>query len=323
MTRAKLILLAVCVCALAAAPTASAGKRPTPAIPTTPPFSPNAVWNKPLAPDAPLDPKSQVYVDGLRWEAWAWGTWINTSAYSTPVYTVPANQPNVRVTLDKYDPGLQAAFDKVPIPPNAQPAAGTDGHMVIWQPSTDTMWEFWRALKVAGSWHAPYGGRMRNVSQNPGYFTDPPGWGATATSLPLLGGLIRMDEVRAGKIDHALALAVPQARALVWSWPAQRTDGNVPGEDAFPEGVRFRIDPNLDLSTIPMSRLTRMMAVAAQKYGIIVRDIAGSVTFFGEDPTPTGSDPWPGFFDNRYPSELLAEFPWEHLQALQTQLSGP
>jgi hypothetical protein len=314
MTPSKLIILAVCLCALIATPTASAAVQR--------PFSPNSFWNKPLASDAPIDANSKTYVDGLAWEAWAWGTWINTSQYSTPVYTVTPGQATVHVTLDKYDPGLQAAFDRVPIPANAQPAAGTDGHMVIWQPATDTMWEFWRAVKLADGWHAPYGGRMRNVSTNPGHFTDPPGWGATATSLPLLGGLMRTEEVRQGHIDHALALAIPQAASKVYSWPAQRTDGNVDSPNAIPEGTRFRLDPKLNLASIPMSPMTRMMAVAAQKYGIVVRDIAGSVTFFGEDPTPTGSDPWGTFFGQKYPSALLAEFPWASLQALKTDLKS-
>ena len=308
---------------LPAVPAAAALKSPATAkaaATTARPFAPTSFWNQPLPADAPLDERSQAYVDGLNWEAWAWGTWINTNEYSTPVYTVGPKQATVRVRLDKYDPSLQDAFNRVPIPKGAKPAPGTDGHMVVWQPSTDTMWEFWRAVKLPDGWHAAYGGRMRNVSTNPGHFTDPPGWGATATSLPLLGGLIRIEEARAGRIDHALALAIPLARASVYSWPAQRTDGTVVGENAIPEGARFRIDPKLDLTTLPMSRMTRMMAVAAQRYGIVVRDVAGAVTFFGEDPAPTGGNPWPELFDHRYPSQLLAEFPWEHLQALRTEL---
>ena len=297
--------------ALAAPLSASAATRP---------FSSSSFWNKPLADRAQIDARSQAYVDGLRWEAWAWGSWINTSAYSTPVYTVPAGQPTVRVQLDNVQTDLQAAWERVPIPSNAVPAIGTDGHMVVWQPSTDTMWEFWRASKQLDGWHAVYGGRMKNVSTNPGYFTDPPSWGATATSLPLIGGLMRIDELKAGRIDHALAMAIPQARANVYSWPAQRTDGNVDNPDAIPEGTRFRIDPKLDLRTLKMSRTTRIMAEAAQRYGIVVRDLAGSVVFYGEDPTLLGTDPYTALFGGLAPSQLLAEFPWASMQALNTDL---
>ena len=116
--------------------------------------------------------------------------------------------------------------------------------MVVWQPSTDTMWEFWRARQVgrlARALGRPHDGRL----EEPGYFTDPnPRWGATATSLPLLGGLMRLDELEAGRIDHALAFALPESRADAFSWPAQRTDGNSNHLNAIPEGARFRLDPS-------------------------------------------------------------------------------
>jgi hypothetical protein len=166
---------------------------------------------------------------------------------------------------------------------------------------------------------------MEHVSTNPGYFTDPPLWGATATSLPLLGGLIRLSELDAGHIDHALALAIPNRRAHWYSWPAQRTDGRTDAETAIPEGARFRIDPQLDLSTLNLSPFVRMLAQAAQHYGMVVRDGAGSVTFYAEDPTPTGSNPFTGpqgWFEGGYIDQMLRQqFPWDHLVALRTQLS--
>jgi hypothetical protein len=197
--------------------------------------------------------------------------------------------------------------------------------MVVWQPSTDTMWEFWLASRQSDGWHASYGGRMKDVSSNPGYFTDPPRWGATATSLPLLGGLIRLDELAAGRIDHALAVSIPEPRANWYSWPAQRTDGSSQNERAIPEGTRFRIDPTLNLSTLTMTPLVRMLAQAAQRYGMVVRDRGGAVAFYGEDPTPTGQDPYAGpdgYFGAGWLDQLLRQqFPWNRLLALRTQLT--
>ena len=66
---------------------------------------------------------------------------------------------------------LQSAFDAVPIPANAQPAAGSDAEMTIWQPSTDKLWEFFQMQKEADGWHAAWGGAIDNVSQSPGYYT--------------------------------------------------------------------------------------------------------------------------------------------------------
>jgi hypothetical protein len=299
------------------------GAAPLPAPAVARPFAPDSFWNKPLAADAPLDPMSGAYTAELQRQLTQWMPWINTTSHSVPVYTVPAGQATVRVKLDNTQAALQAAWEQVPIPPDARPAAGADAWMVVWQPSTDTMWEFWRAEKRADGWHAVFGGRMQHVSANPGYYTDPPSWGASATSIPILGGLMRLDELKAGRIDHALALAIPQPKAGAWSWPAQRTDGRNTSPNAIPAGTRFRIDPNVDLSKLAMSPLVREMAVAAQRYGIVVRDTAGSVAFYAEDPTPTGTNPFDGaagLFRGQYPSKLLAQFPWQHLQALRTDI---
>ena len=267
------------------------------------------------------------------------GPWINTNAWSVPVYTVGARERTTRVILDHApDPALSRAFSRVPLPRGAHPAAGTDHHLVVYQPSRDRMWEFFGLVRTHRRWHTNWGGAMRHVSRNPGIFGPRawPGaktwWGATATSLPLLGGLMRIDELQRGSINHALAMAMPNPRRGVWAWPAQRSDGNAPGPTAIPEGARLRLDPRLDLSQLPMPPLTRMMAVAAQRYGIIVRDKAGVITFAAEDPTPLAAtnpytnnplsgQPLPGgLFDGKWPSALLAQFPWEHLQVLKMSL---
>lgn len=288
------------------------------------PFSPDSFWNMPLAAGAPLDVRSGAYVAALQRQLRTWVPYVNTTRYSTPVYEVDSRTPTVPVIFDNRQADLESVFARVPIPANARPAEGTDGHMVIWQRSTDTMWEMWRARKLPDGWRASYGGRITGLSRNPGYYTANPLWGATATSLPLLGGLMRLDELEAGEIRHALAVALPEVRAGVFSWPAQRSDGLTIAPDAIPAGTRFRIDPALDLTRIPMAPLVRTMAVAVQRYGMVVRDRAGAVTFFAEDPTPTGTNPFlgpDGLLGGQYITSLLQrDFPWSRLQALRTSL---
>ena len=63
-----------------------------------------------------------------------------------------------------------------------------------------------------------------------------------------------------------------------------------------------------------------MMAEAAQRYGIVIRDRAGVVAFYGQDPTPTGKNPYRSIFRNRSPSQLLAKFPWRRLRVLRLRL---
>ena len=274
-------------------------------------------------------------VDGLVREveselARGYGPWINTEEYSTPIYTVAADQPTVQVTLDRDLPAMQEAIDAVPIPPSAEPAAGTDRHLVVWQPSTDTMWEFWNLDRQPDGWHTGAAGAMRRVSANPGYYTPDawpgaePWWGATATGLPLLGGLITLDELERGRIDHALAMAIPHARAGVWSRPATHGDGDSADPDSLPEGAHLRLDPKLDLDRLDLPPLTAMVAEAAQRYGIVIRDRAGVVALYGEDPTPSGADTWSETYRRQgEPNRLLSRFPWRDLQVLTLDLEGP
>jgi len=189
---------------------------------------------------------------------------------------------------------------------------------VVWQPATDTMWELWQAHKEREGWHARYGGKMRSVSRSPGYFTGRHRrWGATATSLPLLGGLIRLHEVQDRRIKHALAMAIPEpGRGFVP--PAQRGDGEDASRAAMPEGTRLRLPARLDINRLHLTPLGRMIARAAQRYGIIVRDRAGAVVFYGEDPTPSGHDPYPALSHG----SALAGFPWRRLQVLAVPRNG-
>jgi len=289
------------------------------------PFSCASVWNAPLAANAPLSPHSASYTRDLLSQVKEYGGWINTYSFSVPVYTVSRHQATVPVTLDTSGAGspdeLAQAFQQgVPIPPGAKAAAGQDQHMVVWQPSTDTMWEFWHAVRVNGAWHARWGGKMTDVSANPGYFTHPPDWGATATSLPLLGGLIGISELRSGHIDHALAMAIPHAAAGVVAFPAQRSDGNEHDPREIPEGTRFRLNPKIDLASLHLAPIVRILAEAAQRYGMIVRDQSGAVNFYAQDPTPTGSNPYygaHGFFDGLSPASIMRAFPWQDLQVVR------
>lgn len=292
-------------------------------------FGPNSVWNKPLAANAPLDPNSGAVTGELLNEvADSFSTpphpTINTTAYSSPIYTVSRDEPRTRVAIDLppgYSPQLEERFASVPVPPGARPAAGDDSHMVVWQPSTDTLWEFWRMRFEGGSWRAGWGGRLDHVSRGPGHWVTPvANLGATATSLPLAGGMITAEELRAGRIDHALAVAVPNVRKGAHALPAQRSDGVSTSPNAVPEGARFRLDPNLDVNALGLPPTTRAMALAAQRYGIIVRDQSSVVSFFAEDRVPFGPDPYPTLFGDTAPWDLLRSFPWDHLQLMKMDL---
>lgn len=135
----------------------------------------------------------------------------------------------------------------------------------------------------------------------------------------MAGGLITRADLKRGEINHALAMAIPQSRYAVWSKPAQRSDGGVDAETAIPGGARFRLDPRVDVDKLDVPPFTKMLARAAQRYGIYVRDTSPSVTFYGEDPASIGSDPWPKAIAPSAP-EVLRAFPWKDLQVTQMDL---
>ncbi|MBV9837552.1 MAG: hypothetical protein JO156_05500 [Solirubrobacterales bacterium] len=307
-------------------------------------FAATSVWNQPLSADAPLDPSSPARVSWLLnyINPPGPGTWINWSQYSVPVYRVPAGQPTTKVTLDNSSPALQQAWEAVPIPPSATPAPGSDALLVVYQPSADKMWEFWRLRRQTDGFHATWGGAMAGVSTNGGYFSPAawPGpdaegewtWGSSASSLPAAAGLMTIGELRAGVIRHALSVALPQACSW-FVWPAQRTDGTSTDPACLPEGAHLRLDPALDLSTLDLPPIALMMARAMQTYGLIVHDTTNSsVAFSAEQPTD-GSDPYDGpggIFDGQQEWQFLPKIPWSHLQLLklgsvceQAPCSGP
>jgi hypothetical protein len=303
-------------------------------------FAAGSPWNSELPANPALDGRSSARVAELAGQVEgqiAKGGYpaVAASSYSTPVYVVGAQQRKVPVRLDtgSWGDDLRRALSRgVPIPKSAKPAAGTDAHMTIYQPSTDRLWEFWGTSKRPDGWHARWGGAMQHVSTDVGYYTRSawPGlrawqgwnWGSTASSLPVAAGLITGKELRTGNIDHALAVAIPTPCARVFAWPAQRTDGTAQPPNCIPEGARLRLDPKVDVASLGLSPVATKIARAAQTYGLIVRDrTGGSVSFYAEDVTTAGrgayartvwgNDPW---------WKMLDRFPWRRLQVLEMKL---
>jgi hypothetical protein len=213
------------------------------------PFAATSFWNAALPAHTPVARRSGAYVREVVRQVSDYGPWINTTSYGVPVYVVPRDEPTRRVKLDTWGPDLQAAFDDVPLPADARPAKGTDAQLTVWQPSTNTMWEFWKLRRTGNGWHARWGGEMNDVSGNPGYFThsaQTSDWGATATGLP------------AGRAHH---LRRPQAR--LHQPRARHRPGRdcpallrVPGaayrQNVHPASLRFRrhplrLDPSLNI----------------------------------------------------------------------------
>ena len=315
--------------------TTPATTTPTTTIPTTLDttlpgemfFSPTSFWNVKLSSTQPISSKSLALVGELTNQTKYATPWINTDQYSTPLYYVNSSTPKAPVSIVQN--GQVLSFTKlnttlqkgVPIPTNIEVAGGTDGHVTIIDTSADRLYEFWQFKKVNGAWQAAWGGVIDDLDHSSGIFTSTTNnvggveyQGATGTGLPLIGGTILLSELKQGIIPHELALAIPQATKGVFVWPAQRSDGYVTG--GIPEGTRFRFAPNVYINP-SWPPLLKMIVTAIRDYGMVIRDQAGAVTFFGEDPAPYGGgNPYSSYYGGVNSWDLFDSFPWDKLQVL-------
>jgi hypothetical protein len=271
-----------------------------------------------------------------------------------PLYVIPpGDHPTRTVTwmlsngegpeapLDAAD-GLQHAFMDVPIPvgPNGErfeqyygrdiAGAGSDQQVAIYKPETGEMWEMWLFTHNPhlDRYEMGYGGYTRDVRTAPEAL--PHQWGARATSLPLIAGVMLNDEYASGGFHHPLSVAIPVVKPNAFLAPATREDGYIvahtvghDARDAVPEGAWFRLPPDyvIDESKPP---LWQMIVRAARDYGIVVADgTGGSMSFAVEDDRTSGTPyaRWPAQTlpgDPYYwgPENVLNTFPWESLVQL-------
>jgi hypothetical protein len=104
------------------------------------------------------------------------------------------------------------------------------------------------------------------------------GWtSADAAGLPILPGLVRYDEVKAGAIRHAIRFTaeLTQDEHL---WPARHDAGS--NEPSYPPmGARFRLRSEYDISGY--GARARVVLRAMQRYGLILADNGSNWYFQG------------------------------------------
>jgi hypothetical protein len=296
-----------------------------------------SVWKWPVSA-APLASNSAQQVANVVREVKAhYGghAGFNIYSYGMSWYNASATQRRTTVLFSNCQkkkstpPGLYGTggqFESVPIPDGAIPTVGTDSALSVYQASTDTLWDFWRAYHDARGWHACWGGRIDHYAADLGRF--PGFYGASASGLAKEAGIVSINDVESGHIDHAVSLSLTgPIISKVRSWPALRSDGISTVGNALAEGQRLRLDPRLDVDKLGLNPIARMIAIAGQKYGFIISDKAGCVAVAGESPAAveqaTGKDPWKRLLGGLRPSQVLTRFPWGSLQALPVDYGKP
>ncbi|QWF70861.1 DUF4124 domain-containing protein [Methylomonas paludis] len=292
------------------------------------PAVPDNFWSTPIPANTQLDPNSSNYVNEfIRQFNTYYGTVaIMTEAFSAPVFIADSSTPVVPVTQlgcqnTTPNPGLKAQLANVPVPAGTVSPADSDGEVVIYDPTSDTLWEFWKMQNVNGNWQACWGGQIPNFSTSNSIFPWP--YGATATGLPLASGQITAEEIQSGQINHVIGIAlVDLADKSIFSWPANRSDGSNPNNipNRIPAGTHFRLDPTINVDALKLTPAGKVIAKAAQTYGFVVWDKSGALTLRAQNVltyTSQGlANPYPAVFGGKANWAVLQNFPWNRLQFL-------
>ena len=236
---------------------------------------------------------------------------------STPRYDVTFTEP--------WGDDPFGSFE-VPIPLGTKVAPGSDGHLVVLDPSTGMAFGLWQAKydAVSDTWSASWGG----MAALDGDGIDQSG-GATASGLSRYAGVVTAAEFSAAVatntgLDHALFFSTDIAGPGFVS-PARSSDGSNQAGVAIPmpEGYRVQLDPSLDIDAIAgITPAEKVIAKTLQTYGAYAGDKGGARMAFAFELAPDAtSDADPGavwqdagllwdYYD-------MTHIPWQSLRVLQ------
>ena len=195
-----------------------------------------------------------------------------------PYTVVDGSHAKVSVSFayhDESDPG------PYPFGPDTPIESGSDRHAIMVDRDACRLYELFDADYSPGGSTAG-SGAIWDLRSNA---LRPAGWtSADAAGLPILAGLVRLDEVQAGLVDHAIRVTASRTDRS-YLWPARHHAGAANDPNLPPMGARFRLKASFDVSGFRAD--TRAILNAMKRYGVIVAD-NGSDWFF----TGTAEDGW-------------------------------
>jgi hypothetical protein len=238
--------------------------RPCPILPASNPI------NREIA-HAPVDPNSARYIASIGASLHLHADFGTNPAYGIPYAVVGPRQAKVPIDFTAY--GAESNPGPYPIPPDAPvEGAGEEGdrHVLILQKGTCRLYELYDARRAGRGWAAG-SGAVFDLRSNA---LRPEGWtSADAAGLPIFPLLARYDEVRAGRIDHALRVTVPRTQAG-YIHPATHYASSTSDPALPPMGLRLRLNAGFDLSSYHGQALVVLRAL--KRYGLIVADNGSS-----------------------------------------------
>ena len=203
---------------------------------------------------------------GIPWEA------VNGSQTFVSINTSNGYQ-------DQSDPG------PMPIPLNPVIEHDDDSHVLIVDTSNHHLYELYQAVrdKNDNGWAATSSAIFALDSNN----YRPDGWtSCDAAGLPIFPGLVRLDECKAGVINHALRFTVPHTQKG-WIFPARHEAGNTSDTTFMPMGLRMKL--RADYDDTKDTGYAKVIITALKKYGIILAD-NGSAWYISGEWNPNWPD---------------------------------
>ena len=231
-------------------------------------FPTDNVWNMNVA-KLPVHPMSARWKRAMHARTTKLHPDFGPPSYGMPFDVVSSSHPTVSVSFQyagESDPG------PYPFGPDIHIEGGSDRHAIMVNTDTCTLYELFDARWNGGSPTAG-SGAIWDLGSNALRHRR---WtSADAAGLPILPGLVRLDEVQAGAITHAIRFTVGCTRNR-FLWPARHQAG-VSNADCPPMGARFRLKVGFDATRF--SPDARVILRAMKRYGMIVAD-NGSDWFF-------------------------------------------
>lgn len=197
--------------------------------------------------------------------------------YGIPITVVDRNHRRVKVSFY-----YGSESDKVRYPlgkdTRIEGGRGSDGdrHAIVVDRSRCKLYEVYDAREVDGKWRGGSGA----VWSLERHKLRPDGWtSADAAGLPILPGLLRWNEVKTDRIDHAIRFTTDET-SNYHLWPARHHAGSTDDLDYPPMGARFRLRSTFDASGL--SPYAQRVVAAMKKYGLVLADNGSPWYFQGE-----------------------------------------
>lgn len=250
------------------------------------PFNSSSAWNTDIS-TAPVDPNSATIISNFIGSVNMHPDFGTDPTYGIPYIVVNGSQSLVNVNLQAY--GDESDPGPMPVPANAPVEGGSsstgDRHVLVLDNQNCFLYELYNSSPNSdGSWNADSTAvwDLLGNEQRPYTWTS-----ADAAGLPIFPGLVRYDEVAAGKIQHAFRFTLPRTSAA-FTPPASHDAATSSDPTAPPMGMRIRLKSSYDISGFDASM--QVILTAMQKYGLILADNGSALYVTGASDSRWGSD---------------------------------